>query len=82
LPWFATLRATFIQSNGASGFNIIRKLETGEEPFVAWREDIEQARRFVDDLNECWPAEYRIEENSSLAPKKPPSCQKNNKEKF
>lgn len=46
------------------GYDIIRKLENGEELHVAWRPSRHSAERLVQDLMESWPAEYDIHELS------------------
>lgn len=46
----------------SSGFNVFRKLDNGEPVQVAWRPDRKHAEQLVRELNEHWPAEYRIEE--------------------
>jgi hypothetical protein len=54
----------------ASGFNVFRRLETGELVRIAWRPDLGGAEKLARDLNEHFPAEYGIEEAAS----KPLTC--------
>jgi hypothetical protein len=49
----------------ASGFNIYRKLENGENLYISWRGDLHQAEELARKLNECWPGEYAFQEASS-----------------
>ncbi len=48
-----------------SGFSIFRKLENGESLYISWRRDLKQAEELARKLNECWPAEYGIQEAAS-----------------
>ena len=48
-----------------SGFNIFRKLDNGENLYISWRADLKQAEELARKLNECWPAEYGIQEAAS-----------------
>jgi hypothetical protein len=49
----------------ASGFNIYRKLENGENLYISWRGDLNRAEELVRKLKECWPGEYGIQEGAS-----------------
>jgi hypothetical protein len=48
-----------------NGFNILRKLDNGEELQVAWRHNRPLAERLVHELMELWPAQYEIREARS-----------------
>ena len=45
-----------------NGFNVLRKLDNGEELQVAWRPNRSLAEGLVHQLMELWPAEYEIRE--------------------
>lgn len=49
----------------ASGFNIFRKMETGDVLQVAWRPDLSSAEKLVRELTQSFPAEYGIEPATS-----------------
>ena len=53
-----------------NGFNVLRKLDNGEELQVVWRRDRTLAEQLVCQLKELWPADYEIREASS----RPVSC--------
>jgi hypothetical protein len=43
------------------GFNIYRRLESGEVFYISWRPNLERAEQCVLALNEQWPGDYGIE---------------------
>ncbi|MGC2505182.1 MAG: hypothetical protein WA369_00890 [Candidatus Acidiferrales bacterium] len=53
--------------NMARGYDILRKLETGEVLPIASRNDLTEARNLAESLNSCWPAEYIVRDVASGA---------------
>jgi hypothetical protein len=41
-------------------YRVVRKLEDGQEVFVAGRKDLREAEQLIASLIECWPGDYSI----------------------
>jgi hypothetical protein len=48
-------------------YRVVRKLEDGQEVFVASRKDLLEAEQLIASLMECWPGDYSIQGTDSLS---------------
>jgi hypothetical protein len=53
------------------GFDIFRKLETGEVVSIASRSSLEEATELLNSLQQQWPGDYSIREGCVTQPAKP-----------
>jgi hypothetical protein len=55
-------------------YRVLRKLDDGQEVFVASLGDYVEARALIESLKEYWPGDYSILPSASIKPDIPPQA--------